>query len=152
MFQRLQTVWLFLASIALTGLFFQPVFTNGDNSHLWTIYTTGFYVSKHGVTQQLYQFTWPIVANVAAIIICCFNILLFKNRTIQLQLSIVAICVIAILIFLTYLFGKEIPYGITGAHFGLGTYLPFFAILFLVLTIFGINKDERLIRSAERLR
>ncbi|WP_371823053.1 DUF4293 family protein [Pedobacter sp. Bi126] len=30
--------------------------------------------------------------------------------------------------------------------------MPALAILFLILAIFGINKDERLICSAERLR
>jgi len=50
------------------------------------------------------------------------------------------------------IYAKKLPGGIEGAAFGIGAYLPAIAILFIVLAIFGINKDERLIRSAETLR
>ena len=42
---------------------------------------------------------------------------------------------------------------ITNCRFCIGVAaIPTLAILFLIIAIFGINKDERLVRSAERLR
>ena len=49
-------------------------------------------------------------------------------------------------------YAQNIPGGLKNATYGMGTFLPMIAILFLVFTIRGIDRDEKLIRSADRLR
>jgi hypothetical protein len=93
-----------------------------------------------------------LAANIVLILLCFVNIFNFKRRSAQKKVAIFTILAIIGFAFWCSLYAKELPGGIEGASFGVGAYLPAVAILFIVLAIFGINKDERLIRSAERLR
>ncbi|KQM67273.1 hypothetical protein ASE74_07355 [Pedobacter sp. Leaf216] len=93
-----------------------------------------------------------LITNIAIAIICFVNIFNFRKRSFQKRFAIVLIILIIGFAFWCSVYAKKLPGGIEGASFGVGAYLPALAILFIVLGIFGINKDERLIRSAERLR
>ncbi len=49
-------------------------------------------------------------------------------------------------------YAKNIPGGLENADYNVGMFLPVIAILFCLMAIRGINNDEKLLRSADRLR
>ncbi|MFD2286378.1 DUF4293 family protein [Pedobacter petrophilus] len=155
MIQRIQSIWLFLATLSLILMLFLPLATKVANGSESEIYTNGLhhiFEGKNGKALKAEVFLPLIIANVIVILMCFINIFNFKRRTLQKRVAIFTIIAIIGFAFWCSIYAKELPGGIEGASFGIGAYLPALAILFIVLAIFGINKDERLIRSAERLR
>ncbi|SDC68217.1 DUF4293 domain-containing protein [Pedobacter soli] len=156
MLQRIQTVWFLLATIALLLMFFFPLVTGTLNGlSVPLLYTKGYAYSWD--TGEFLAIsikpTYPLLAtNIALTIACFFNIFNYKKRRFQKRFAILSIVLIGGFAFWCSIYAKQLPGGIEGANFGIGAYLPALAILFIVLAIFGINKDERLTCSAERLR
>ena len=155
MIQRIQSIWLFLATLVLILMMFLPLVTKVVDGSEWIIYTSGSHhilTGKSGTGLRAEVFLPLLITNIVLIILCFVNIFFFKRRTLQKRLAVFTILAIIGFAFWCSVYAKELPGGIEGASFGVGAYLPAVAILFIVLAIFGINKDERLIRSAERLR
>jgi glucan phosphoethanolaminetransferase (alkaline phosphatase superfamily) len=156
MFQRAQTIWFSLASIILAAMFIFPI-SNKDVGGILlpTLYTRGFASSWDAgefITVSITP-TYPLLsAHIIVIILCFINIFNYRKRAFQKRFAIVSIALIGGFAFWCSIYAKKLPGGIEGASFGVGAYLPAVAILFIVLAIFGINKDGRLTRSAERLR
>ena len=155
MIQRVQSIWLLLATIALILMFFLPIATKNIGGSESEIYTNGLYrtvTGKSGTGLMINTFLPLLITNIAVAVMCLMNIFNFKKRSLQKRIIIFTIAAIGGFAFWCSVFAKQLPGGIEGATFGVGAYMPALAILFCVLAIFGINKDERLIRSAERLR
>ncbi|WP_343523181.1 DUF4293 domain-containing protein [Pedobacter sp.] len=155
MIQRIQSIWLFLAALALVLMLFLPIATKTVDGSEAKIYTNGLHHYVEGKTGKVLniEVTLPLlISNIVVALICFLNIFNYKKRSFQKRFAIVSIILIGGFAFWCSIYAKELPGGIEGASFGVGAYLPALAILFIVLAIFGINKDERLIRSAERLR
>lgn len=78
-------------------------------------------------------------------------IFLFKNRKLQMNLSLVAILatVVGLVLALIFFFGDAAH---NQAAFGLGFILPVLTIVFAFLGWRNIKKDEKLVRSMDRLR
>jgi hypothetical protein len=155
MIQRIQSVWLFLATLVLILMIFLPLATKVTDGSEWIIYTSGSHQNMPAQDAKVLKaevFVPLLAANIVLILLCFVNIFNFKRRSAQKKVAIFTILAIIGFAFWCSLYAKELPGGIEGASFGVGAYLPAVAILFIVLAIFGINKDERLIRSAERLR
>ena len=127
----------------INGVPFPVLYTWGVSS-TWDL---GEFMST--MIQPIYPL---LISNIAVALICFINIFNYKKRSFQKRFAIISIILIVGFVILCGVYAKKIPGGIEGASFGVGAYLPALAILFVVLGIFGINKDERLIRSAERLR
>ncbi|WP_131535632.1 DUF4293 domain-containing protein [Pedobacter nototheniae] len=155
MIQRIQSVWLLLATFTLVLMIFLPIATKDVNGSDATVYTTGLHqivAGKTGKVLSVDAFLPLLILNIVIAIMCFINIFNFKKRTLQKRILIITIVAIGGFAFWCSVHLKELPGGSEGATFGIGAYMPALAILFCVLAIFGINKDERLIRSAERLR
>jgi len=155
MIQRIQSIWLFLATLTLILMFFLPIVTKGTGPSEASIYTNGLHhiLEENGKKALNVEAFLPLLITQVAITILCFaNIFYFRRRSLQKRIAIVTIILIGGFAFWCSIYAKEIPGELDGASFAAGAYLPALAILFVVLAIFGINKDERLIRSAERLR
>lgn len=136
MIQRIQSVWLLIASI-LTFLTLKFSFYSG------TYLPDNQYHQLNG-TDNILLMTSTIALGVLALI----NIFLYKSRIIQLRLCIVAILLDLLLVFLYFRALSDFTrgeYAITAA-----THL--LIIISLILAANGINRDEKLIRSSDRLR
>lgn len=136
-------------------MLFLPIATKVGNETEVAIYTTGLHQTLIGKSGSGFTvaFHLPLlITNIAVALICFINIFNYKKRSFQKRFAIVSIILIGGFAFWCSIYAQKLPGGIEGASFGFGAYLPALAILFVVLGIFGINKDERLIRSAERLR
>ncbi|TDG36706.1 DUF4293 family protein [Pedobacter changchengzhani] len=155
MIQRIQTIWLLLATFALVLMFFLPVATKDIANNETAVYTNGLYqteVANKATDIKIQTFLPLLITNVVVAIMCFVNIFNFKKRSAQKRVVIFTIIAIGGFAFWCSIFAKRLPGGMEGANFGIGAYFPAIAILFCVLAIIGINKDENLIRSAERLR
>lgn len=136
MIQRIQSVWLLVASI-VTFLTLKLSFYSG------TYLPDNLYHQLNG-TENLTLMIPTIGLGVLTLI----TIFLFKSRPTQLWLSLVAIVLDLVLIFLYYRATTDFTkgdYAITAA-------LHIIIIVALVLAVRGINKDEKLIKDSNRLR
>ena len=126
MIQRIQSVYLFFAFCLIATLVFIPFYPT-------TSYMMGFNAG------------WFAVTALSAII----TIFLFKKRKIQIRICY-AMILSLVLAYIIYLFVNFGSLSLTGMNY---TFLfPFIAIIFVFLALQGIKKDEKLIRSLDRLR
>ncbi len=157
MIQRIQTVWLLLSSLVLLGLFMFPYVNYIDLVGLGkNIYVSGVYTSVNNVTSKESSFLLMTIATVVLAIIPLLIIFKYKNRKIQLSLimlQVVLICLFAIWMFVAANNILDlINQSIGASNIGIGFFLLPVSIIFLGLAIRGIRNDEKLIKSAERLR
>jgi uncharacterized membrane protein YqjE len=155
MIQRVQSIWLLLATLTLISLLFLPLITKNADDTAYSIYTNGLHVKTKAVTGTgvtLTPFLPLMVANIVLAAICFFNIFAFKNRTAQKRIASLSIVLVLALAAWSSSYGTELPGGLTNASVGSGAILLLLAIIFCALAIRGIRKDEQLLRSADRLR
>lgn len=139
MIQRIQSVWLFLAVIfaALTYKF--PFYTGNiigkDNVQRYEkLVASSNYI--------LLLLTAGFIAGTTAILF------LYKNRKQQLWLTVVAACLSIINLVIYFYEVKKFSSG----NVSLSAILAFAIPIFLILAVNGIRKDEKLIKSLDRLR
>lgn len=136
MLQRIQSIWLLLAA-ACAFLSFQFPFYSGTNKEL-----IPSYILKG--TETI-----PLILVTAAIgIIALICIFLYKNRKLQLRLTVLCIVLEALLIFLYYSQVKTF----SGGTYALTALLQGCVVFFLFLAAKGINHDEKIIKDSNRLR
>jgi len=155
MIQRVQSIYLFLASLAIFALFLFPLVHNvyvvGKPT---TIMVTGTYQDINGVQTHIEHFVALTAVTAVAAFIPLVIIFLYKNRKQQ-----IALCYSAMLLVIGYSFwiaqaSKAVVGDITlqTNNYGIGMLLCPLAIICLLATIRAIQRDEKLIKSADRLR
>ncbi len=136
MIQRVQTVWMIIAAIAIF-LTLKFSFYSGtlltDNSFHSVIATDNFILMV------------LTCAMGSALII---NIFLYKHRKLQFRICIIAILLEVILLFLYYRQTKLYSNG----SLDIWAIFHLVAIFALILAAVGIYKDEKLIKDSNRLR
>jgi hypothetical protein len=139
MIQRIQTVWLFLAVICAALTYKFPFYTGNiigkDNVQRYLELTA----SSNYIILIL---TAGFIAGTTAIIF------LYKNRRQQLWLTIAAACLSVINLVIYFYEVKKFSSG----NMSLTAILAFALPILLILAATGIRKDEKLIRSLDRLR
>jgi len=143
MIQRIQSIYLFLASIVSGGLIF--VFD------LWETLKNEIFAldlfSKEAISFKLI----PIMFIISAIM-SLVTIFLFKNRQLQFVLGRVIILINLFLLGLLIYLSLTLSGETSVSEKGIGMFLPILAILLVVLANKAIKKDEDLVKSADRLR
>ena len=153
MIQRIQSIWLLLAAMSISCLLFLPIATTTDVIGMkFYILASGLYQELAGVKKQVDSFLPLLISTIAVAIMCFANIFNYKKRKLQKQMIYVSIVFIIGLSFWCSVYAKEIPGGLDTANYDTGMYLPPLAIAFCLLAIRGINRDEALLKSADRLR
>jgi hypothetical protein len=147
MIQRIQSVWLFLASMACGLLFMPSVFL-----YRWA--TPGLPLNVNSLTATKF---YPLLVLAAVMtLLPLIAIFFFRNRARQRGLAVLSL--LACVAFLVVLFMKvssitSNTVGIINSEYGiLGAVAPVAGMIFLVLAIRGIKKDEKILRSLDRLR
>ncbi|AZI39051.1 DUF4293 family protein [Epilithonimonas vandammei] len=129
MLQRIQTVWIFLAVLG-------AVFLN--------------------ITAQDFDVLGAyLTINVSTVILILFgvsSIFSFKNRKRQILLNNISIIINALLIGLLAYWLLNLSGGISIPEKGIEPVFPFLSIVCLLLANMFIRKDERLVKSVDRLR
>jgi len=137
MIQRIQSVWLLLAS-ACAFLSLKLPYYSGTN-----ILTNQFKLLSGSSTYPL------LILTVIIGVLALFIIFTFKNRVAQLRLCVLGIVLEALLIFLYY---REISSSFSSGNYALTSLLHSGIILFFVLAARAINKDEKMVKESDRLR
>jgi len=136
MLQRIQSLWLLLAS-ACAFISLKMPYYSGTNKE-------GIPSYKLMSTENFYLMLLTIAIAVLALI----TIFLYKNRTLQLRLCILGILLEAVLIFLYY---REIKTYLDGTY-SLTALLHGCIVLFFFLAARGISNDDKIIKDSNRLR
>jgi len=130
MIQRIQTVYLFFAFCLTAILAFIPF--SALNS-----FTEGFFMGLNAITA------------VGAIV----TIFFYKNRKMQLRLCYAMLaCFVAIYLFYFIFNIKNFSFAELFGRVRFTFVFPFISIILVYLAIRGIKKDEKLVRSLDRLR
>ena len=141
MIQRIQSIWFLLAGVAGMLTYKLPIWsgTLQDNS-----------LKNFLGTENLLYFA----ANIATVLLAFVAIFMFKNRNLQKNLGwfglLLSIALIGLEVYVVS--DYESTLNLKQASWKFGALMPILMIIFFFLAIQGIRKDEKLIKSLERLR
>jgi hypothetical protein len=152
MIQRIQSIWFFLAALCIALLLFVPIISKVINESEYWVNTIGLYQQTNGAANKIEPFLPLTILTIASAAMLLLTIFTFKNRTQQKRVALASLILILVLSILTYINLEKIPGGFEGVTYKLGAILPIVAIIFIYLGVRGINNDEKLIKSADRLR
>lgn len=155
MLQRIQSIYLLLAGLVIFLLFLFPmvhnVYVNGVPS---TISVSGVIQDVNGQQAHTQSFIALIAATAIVGIIPLILIFLYKNRKQQITL-----CYGYIVVVIGYTFWiSQTVKGLVGdvelktSNFGIGALLSSVSIVLTILAFKAIQRDEKLVKSADRLR
>lgn len=151
MIQRVQTIYLILAEILLTAMFFLPL------AQMITPEGESFVLTWNGIQSsesQLVLNAYPLAILLSAILILNMVIIfLYKNRVMQMRICIYNILLMAgalvMIWFYSYQAGKEFQ---VEKFFKIPALFPIMAAFLTFLAFRSIRKDELLIKSIDRIR
>jgi len=156
MLQRIQSIYLLLASLALFALFLFPLVHNiyVDGKKPITLMVTGVYQDVNGQNTHTEFFAGLTIATAILGIIPLIIIFLYKNRKQQIALSYSALLVIIGYSFWLSQAAKKVmgSIQIDTHNWGIGLFLSSLSMLLVLLAIRAIKADEKLVKSADRLR
>jgi hypothetical protein len=145
MIQRKQSIWLLLAALLNAAVFL------GANFSIETRIQNVLQTNRYTVLQHLPSTLFIL----AAIVLSLIAIFLFRKRPLQMKMSLIALLATMAYCFINWMRIKEIFANnklISNYSFGLASITPYFAIVFILLACLGIRKDEKLVKSLDRLR
>ena len=133
MIQRIQSLWLLLAAVVILLILKLPYASVEANS----VFVPGNYI----------LFLLTVLLSIGALV----AIFLFKRRAKQKRLIWLSILVCILFIVLMYFQALEFMGDIKG-RFREGALLPVAYIILMAMAYAGVHKDEKLVRSVNRLR
>jgi len=140
MLQRRQTLWLLLAAVSAILTFKYSFFSGNKLIKAEKPFT--YLTATSSIVILILT-----VALVSAIVI---DVFLYKNRKLQLRIALAAAAVSVLNIFLYYSETKNFVAG--EGNYDLTSILVFAIPVFLIFALSGIYKDEKLVKSLDRLR
>ena len=145
MIQRIQSIFLVLIAISFGILFKLPFATS-------SVASSSFLADQHYTVQD-----HPILLGITffGIGVSVLTIFLYKNRQLQRKLVYLIFALAAGLVLAAYLLLKQDTTTLAvrgGIHTQLGMFIPLLAIIFGWLANHYIKKDDKLVKSMDRLR
>ncbi|MCB0519965.1 MAG: DUF4293 domain-containing protein [Saprospiraceae bacterium] len=146
MIQRIQSIFLFLAAACGFGVLAGPFATTSQTVQNSTLFAD----AKYGVGDNVGLLILFALAGVLTLA----GLFLFKNRPLQMKLVRFAVIadVIGLVLAVLLLWQDHADFSGAAINDGLSAYLPFGFILFCILALRFIKKDEDLVKSMDRLR
>lgn len=145
MIQRLQTIFLLLAAACFGGLFGLPLLKSTATS-------------AQMLADQVYEVkdhTALLAGTGLVILLIIITIFLYRKRKAQIQLTwLIVVCVVLFLGMAFFFLNQESNGNLDalGLSVQAGSFLPVMTILFCILAARNIRKDEKLVKSMDRLR
>ena len=145
MIQRKQSLWLFLTALLNAGVFYFDLYKAHTPANGADV------VMPLRVADHYPSLLIALVMTALPLI----TIFMFANRKRQMRMSFAGI--LAIIAFITMTLsrvtnlGKLTPPPASGSYW-IGAVLPVIALVFLIMAIAGIRRDEKLVKSVDRLR
>lgn len=158
MLQRIQTVFLLLVALMMLLTLFFPFWTyqaEGSTEYygLFAFYYEYFDTEVNETVRTFFPFTFIATLVVASITVALIEVTKYKNRLLQIKLGALNSLFIAGALILVAYFATDFvkSQGINGKY-GIAFFLPAAALLFNLLANRYIRKDERLVKSVDRIR
>lgn len=154
MIQRIQSVYLLIVTILSVIVLFSPVSYIATSANLFELSYKGFTATPP--IDALHISTWPFTLIAALIpLVSLGSVFLYKNRKLQVRLNIVNFLLIDVfyLAMLGCMFLADSRLGLPsrwGYH--LAASLPAVNMVLTFLAIRGIQNDDKLVKSMDRLR
>ena len=141
MLQRIQTLWLLLAS-ACTLLTMKFAFYTGIRVQI--------VAAQVKVSEALTATSnvWIMILTVAIVVAGLINIFNYKNRKLQLRITILLFVLSLVDVLLLFREAQKFESG----TYALSAFLAFAAPVFFFLAAKGIYRDQKLVKSLDRLR
>ena len=153
MIQRIQTVYLLIATILMAITIFTPIAQFFDGTQEYTLSAFAL-KDAAGVTAQstIYMGILLALAGVLPFVV----IFLFKNRQLQIRLCAAEIVLLVgslVVMGIYYYLSARLFESVNGlGSLKLGMIMPLIAIVFVALATRAIFRDEVLVRSLDRIR
>ena len=157
MIQRIQTIFLGLIVLLGVAAFFLPImsFTNDGATYIMNLYKT---VSNEDLTTILTNNMGVGAMQGIVQLAALATLFLFKNRSLQIKIGKLTILLIAFQIAAIVMYSDTVK-SLLGTNpeaviigFKFGAILPVFSLICAYLAVHFIKKDDKLVRSADRLR
>mgnify|MGYP001189638688 FL=1 len=143
MIQRIQSIYLFLASVVSGGLIF--VF------NLWKTLKEQIFVLDL-FSKELFTFKVIPLMFITSSILSLVTIFLYRDRKLQFVIGRIIILINLFLLGLLIYLSLTLPGETSVSEKGIGMFLPILVVLLIVLANKAIKKDEDLVKSVDRLR
>lgn len=147
MIQRIQTVYLLIVTGAIIAAMCLPMgyFTDATGEHAFKVLG----IDLHGS----FQSTWGLFGILMLSAIIAFGtIFLFKNRMLQIRMTIFNSLLLAGYYFAFIAFYSALKDEATMFRIGWALCLPLVSIILNILAIRAIGRDEVMVKAADRLR
>jgi hypothetical protein len=144
MIQRIQTIYLLLATLISGGLIFLLNLWVSDNG-------VKFFVMDSFDTSNTLLKVMAVLFLVSSVLTLA-TIFQFKNRQLQFVLGRLTILINFILLGILVYFAQNLSGEINVSEKGIGLLIPILTIVLVVLANKAIKKDEELVKSVDRLR
>lgn len=143
MIQRIQSIYLFFASLVSGGLIFLVDIWQNTNQNIGVLELLR--------SKNVIQIIVAILFFVSAIL-SFYTIFKFKNRTLQVKLGKLNILINILLLSLLIYLWQTLSGETTVSKKDIGMLLPLCTFVLIVLANRAIKKDEALVKSADRIR
>ena len=157
MLQRIQTVFLLLIVLLMGGVLFFNIWVGEFNEGYANL--TPFYLEiNRGDAQnaELIYSPYVIIAvlAVASLTLAIIEITKFRNRLLQIKMGALNSLFMAGSIVMMVLFSNDIAesFQVTTSKYGISLFLPVGAMICNLIANRFIRRDEKLVRSADRIR
>jgi len=138
MIQRIQSIYLLLAALCFSMFLLLPIIKINAGAEI--------------VIEKATENIFLVVLAVILIIGSIGNVFLYKNRVLQANIGwgliLVNILLLALFGYQYYLEARKAA----EISISSGTYFSVVSLVFILLAIYNIKKDEKLVRSLDRLR
>lgn len=139
MIQRIQTLWLLGAILSMLSLFYFPI-----------------YKFEGALPQKIGTNALSILLCALSIVLSFITLISFKKRKNQIALNWLNILVcLGLQAWLFYTIDTQrsaAGFSSLPGYYWIGCFVPIITLIFLFLAYAGIRKDEKLIKSLDRLR
>lgn len=151
MIQRIQSIFFLITAILMAVTVCSPLVVVGDSTSpegVVTFFSYGMQGSA-GVVNTWGVLTFAVLGAVLPFI----SIFLYKKRKLQLKLGritslLLVLFYVTFFVYFNSLLGGEFPLG----NVKYGMMLPIIALVFNILAVLNVRKDEKLIQSLNRIR
>jgi hypothetical protein len=156
MIQRIQTLFLGVATISYILLFIFPIaIYHHEVQGTYKLLVTGMVYADQQAVIDFWATSPMLFLSAASMLLSVIAIFTFRKRKLQLlfvNISILFTIILVALMFLFYSdhFFREIVKVQPSYQFG--GFIPLISLVFLILAFRAIRKDEAMVRSADRIR
>jgi hypothetical protein len=151
MWQRIQTLFLVIAVLAILASLVVPIWSAEVNGEARVL--TSFYYLNNG-EYQYNPYSLTAIVAVSAATIALTEITRFKNRLTQVKMGALNSMFLVGVVVCAFYFSNQLMKGLQGTQgqYGLGMWLPIVAVICNLLANRFIRRDEKLVRDSDRLR